>query len=415
MSAEPPTHQSPQSRRDLARGLVLVGVATMVGNGAAFLLSMVAARVLGPADFGAFGALIGILLILATIGISTQALAARRVATAGEHRAEVEGQLIRLATFVGASIIGFGIIAAWPLGLVFSIPWLAVATGIASLGFVIFGSAAMGIAQGREEHVRFSISFIALNGSRALGGIIGVLALSSVVGAGIGVLAGCIVGAFIAYRRVCPGAWSSSLRDGIGVELGHIVHALMVLFTLTNVDVLLARLFLSETGSSEYSVGVLLAKIAFFLPNAVVIVLFPKMSGQGSRRPVLIATALTAIVGIIITTVAFFLGPLVVRILGGVQYESMAGDMWLFALEGSAFALVQVLLYSRLAAQDRKAVIAVWVALASLVAIVSLWRNNSLVEIVTTVVGVSLVLAVVGLFLDHRGSTKYEIPIESAE
>lgn len=43
----------------------------MVGNGAAFLLSMVAARVLGPADFGAFGALIGILLILATIGIST--------------------------------------------------------------------------------------------------------------------------------------------------------------------------------------------------------------------------------------------------------------------------------------------------------------------------------------------------------
>jgi uncharacterized membrane protein YhaH (DUF805 family) len=93
----------------------------------------------------------------------------------------------------------------------------------------------------------------------------------------------------------------------------------------------------------------------------------------------------------------------------------MAGDMWLFALEGSAFALVQVLLYSRLAAQDRKAVIAVWVALASLVAIVSLWRNNSLVEIVTTVVGVSLVLAVVGLFLDHRGSTKYEIPIESAE
>ena len=205
------------------------------------------------------------------------------------------------------------------------------------------------------------------------------------------------------------------MRNGIGVELSHIVHALMVLFTLTNVDVLLARLFLSDTGSSEYSVGVLLAKIAFFLPNAVVIVLFPKMSGQNSRRPVLIATALTAMVGIAITLVAYFLGSLVVRILGGVQYESMAGDMWLFALEGSAFALVQVLLYSRLAAQDRKAVIAVWAALISLVAIVVLWRNDSLVQIVTTVVGVSLALAVVGLFLDQRGSSKYEIPIESAE
>lgn len=406
---------SPESRKDLAKGLVLVGVATMVGNGAAFLLSMVAARVLGPSEFGAFGALIGILLILATVGISTQALAARRVATAGTDRAEVEGQLIRLAALVGTGIAIGGIVAAWPLGAIFSIPSVAVATGIASLGFVIFGSAAMGIAQGREEHIRFSVSFISLNGSRALGGIIGVLALSSVVGAGIGVLIGCAVGAFIAYRRVCPGAWAAKVRDGIGIELSHIVHALMVLFTLTNVDVLLARLFLSETGSSEYSVGVLLAKIAFFLPNAVVIVLFPKMSGQTSRRPVLIATALTAMVGVVITVIAYFLGGLVVRILGGVQYESMAGDMWLFALEGSAFALVQVLLYSRLAAQDRKAVLAVWGALIALVAIVVLWRNDSLVEIVTTVVGVSLVLAVVGLFLDHRGSTKYEIPIESAE
>ncbi len=45
----------------------------------------------------------------------------------------------------------------------------------------------------------------------------------------------------------------------------------------------------------------------------------------------------------------------------------MAIDMWLFALEGSAFALVQVLLYARLAAQDRKAVIAVWIALVTLV------------------------------------------------
>ena len=159
----------------------------------------------------------------------------------------------------------------------------------------------------------------------------------------------------------------------------------------------------------------LLAKIAFFLPNAVLIVLFPKMSGQNSRRPVFIASGLTVAVGLVITAFAFFFGPLVVRILGGLQYESMADNMWLFALEGSAFALVQVLLYSRLAAQDKKAVLAVWAALIALVAIVALGRNDSLVSIVTTVVGVSLALAIVGLFLDSRGSPKYEIPIESAE
>ncbi|MCH9850977.1 MAG: oligosaccharide flippase family protein [Actinomycetia bacterium] len=424
-----------ESRSALAKGLILVGVATLVGNGAAFLLSMVAARVLGPDDFGAFGALVGILLILVTVAIAIQALAARRVATArsrgprsdesdshqyesnqaGPDHADVEGQLIRLAALVGLGIAVGGIIAAWPLGVIFSIPWLAVAAGIASLGFMIFGSAAMGIAQGREERTSFSIAFISLNGARAVGGIIGVIALSSIIGASLGILVGCAVGALIAYRKACPGTTFAPIRDGMGRELGHIVHALMVLFTLTNVDVLLARLYLSDTGSSEYSVGVLLAKIAFFLPNAVLIVLFPKMSGQNSRRPVFIASGLTVAVGLVITAFAFFFGPLVVRILGGVQYESMADNMWLFALEGSAFALVQVLLYSRLAAQDQKAVLAVWVALIALVAIVALGRNDSLVSIVTTVVGVSLALAIVGLFLDNRGSSRYEIPIESAE
>ena len=424
-----------ESRSTLAKGLILVGVATLVGNGAAFLLSMVSARVLGPDDFGAFGALIGILLILVTVAISVQALAARRVATArsrgpgSDHsesqqsesnetdpnRSDVEGQLIRLAALVGLGIAVGGIIAAWPLGNIFSIPWLAVAAGIASLGFVIFGSAAMGIAQGREERTSFSIAFISLNGARAVGGIIGVIALSSVIGASLGILVGCAVGALFAYRKACPETKFAPIRDGMGRELGHIVHALMVLFTLTNVDVLLARLYLSDTGSSEYSVGFLLAKIAFFLPNAVLIGLFPKMSGRNSRRPVYIASGLTVAVGFVITAFAFFFGPLVVRILGGVQYESMADNMWLFALEGSAFALVQVLLYSRLAAQDQKAVLAVWAALVALVAIVALGRNDSLVSIVTTVVGVSLALAIVGLFLDNRGSSKYEIPIESAE
>ena len=52
----------------------------MIGNGAAFLLTMIAARVLTPDEFGALGALLGMLVIISTISIATQALTARRVA-----------------------------------------------------------------------------------------------------------------------------------------------------------------------------------------------------------------------------------------------------------------------------------------------------------------------------------------------
>lgn len=407
---------TPTPRAALAKGLVFVGAATMFGNGAAFLLTMVAARVLTPEEFGALGALLGMLVIVSTISIAMQAMTARRVAVAHDaERTVVEGEAIRLSAYVGAAIIVVGGLLAWPLGSFFSIPPLAVATGMASLAFVVLGSAAMGVAQGREEHVRLSWAFIANQVGRALGGIIGVLVLQSVTGVGVGVLIGCAAGAFIAYRMICPGAWSAGLAWPVLIDFGHVVHALAVLFTLTNVDVLLARVFLTEAESGEYSVGVLLAKIAFFLPGAIIIVLFPKMTGGRSTRTVYLATGLTALVGLAITLFSFLFGDLVIRILGGAQYTELGSEAWLFALEGSAFALVQVLLYARLATQDRRAVIAVWVALVALVAIVSLWRHDTVAEIVTTVVAVALVLTVVGLIMDRRHAPDVPLPVESAE
>ncbi len=407
---------NPGSKSVMARGLIFVGAATLIGNGTAYLLSMVSARILDQADFGALGALLGLLVIIATLGISTQALTARRVSTAmASNRAEVEGQAIRLSVFVGLGIVVVAFIAAWPVSTIFAIPVVAVVTGIASLAFVVVGSAAMGIAQGREEHIKLSIAFIANGMGRALGGIVGVVVLQSVTGVGIGILVGCAVGAAISYQLICPRTFSKKLTDGIGVEFGHVAHALIVLFTLTNIDVLLARIFLTEDLSGEYSVGVLLAKIAFFLPNAIIIVLFPKMSAGDSTRAVYLATGMTAVLGLIITSVSLFAGELVIGILGGSQYEELGSEAWLFALEGSAFALVQVLLYARLAAQDRRAVLAVWGALVVLVVIVAGWRHNSVAEIVTRVLFVSLVLTVVGLFLDRRQAGKADMPIEAAE
>jgi O-antigen/teichoic acid export membrane protein len=405
----------PQTRAVLAKGLILVGVATLVGNGAAYLLSMVAARALTPAQFGALGALLGLLVIISTVALSTQALTARRVAVVTANRTEIEGEAVRLSVVVGATIAVGGLLVAWPLGSLFSIPPLAVAAGVASLGFTVVSSAALGIAQGREEHVKFSWAFIFVQLGRAIGGIIGVLALRSVEGVGVGVLIGCAVGAAIAYQMICPRTWGLKLSGDARAEFLHVVHALFVLFTLTNVDVLLARIFLTADESGEYSVGVLLAKIAFFLPNAIIIVLFPKMTSGNNRRAVFVATGLTACVGLVVTGFSFLFGDFVMRVLGGAQYTDLGSEAWLFALEGSAFALVQVLLYARLATQDKKAVISVWIALVVLVTAVAGWRHNSVAEIVTTVVAVSLVLTVVGLFMDRRSAPSMPIPVESAE
>ena len=408
-----------EPRSALAKGLIFVGVATLVGNGTAYALSMFAARVLDPADFGAFGALMGVLIIVSTLSIALQTMTARRVAVAGANRSEVEGQAVRLATYIASAIAVVGVIAAWPLGQLLAIPYLAMVLGLLSLSFVVLGTASLGIGQGREEHMRFSAGFIANGMGRAFVGIAFLLVFQSIEAAALGILIGCAVGALISYRIICPGAWAKSLSVGTYPEFGHVAHALVVLFTLTNIDVLLARVFLSEADSGEYSVGVLLAKIAFFLPNAIIIVLFPKMTSGDNRRAVFIATGLTALMGLGITLISLLFGSLVVRVLGGAQYIDLglADSAWRFALEGSAFALVQVLLYARLAAQDRRAVVLVWAGLIVLLVLVSTWFHDSVEQIVTTVVLVSLVLTVVGLLLDRRSSITGTViePIELAE
>ena len=420
------------SRRVLAQGLILVGVATLVGNGSAYLLSMVAARVLSPADFGAFGALTGLLIIIATLTIAMQTVTARRVAVAGvegagAERTDVERAALRVGILVGGAILIGGLLVSWPLGQALTIPPAAVLMGIASVAFVVVGCTAQGIAQGRQAHGRLSVTFM-LNGvARAAAGIVCVVVAGTVIGAAAGIMIGTAVGSalsFLLIRQPASGhatprpsgpSWGATWRAWAG-EFGHSTHALIVLYTLTNVDVLLARLFLTEADSGEYAVGVLLAKIAFFLPYAIVIVLFPRMSAQGSRRTVFLAAGLTAGVGVIITAVSVVAGSLVARILGGSQYPDLGGQMWLFALEGSAFALVQVLLYARLAAQDRRAVAAVWAALVVLVVVVVGWRHGSVTQIVTTVLAVSLLLTAGGLLLDvFRRRQDAPGPLEPAQ
>ncbi|HBJ72497.1 MAG TPA: hypothetical protein DDY88_02000, partial [Actinobacteria bacterium] len=180
-----------QPRAALAKGLVFVGVATLVGNGAAYALSMFAARVLDPAQFGAFGALMGVLIIVSTLAIALQTVTARRVAVATTNRAEVEGQSVRLAMYIAVAIMAIGIFAAWPAGELLAIPYAAMVLGLASLAFVVLGTASLGIAQGREEHLRFSSGFIANGVGRAIFGIAFLLIFDSIEAAALGILIGC--------------------------------------------------------------------------------------------------------------------------------------------------------------------------------------------------------------------------------
>ncbi len=188
---------------------------------------------------------------------------------------------------------------------------------------------------------------------------------------------------------------------GTGREVVHATYALGALFALSNVDVVLARHYLSAHEAGLYAVGAVVAKGAFWLPSVVPVIALPGLADPLRRRATAArALAAVALSASVLTVGAFAFGSLVVRMIGGSAYRELGDQVWLFAAAGSLLAVAQVLLYSRLATEDRRAIAPMWALVVVEAAVIGLWRHDSPTEIVAVVVSGALALAVAGAVVE---------------
>ena len=183
-------------------------------------------------------------------------------------------------------------------------------------------------------------------------------------------------------------------------ETLHVSHALVAMFTFTSFDVLVARALQDSEPAGQYAAGAILVKIAFWLPQAVVVAAFPLMSTRESgalRRAALLVAAL----GATLVLGAAVLGPSVVPPVLGPGYDVAASHAWLFVLVGVLESLAYLVVFDRLASRDRNAVWTVWAAVL-LVAVLATSVGRSPVALAWVLASVSLVLCVAGLLVPRR-------------
>lgn len=171
--------------------------------------------------------------------------------------------------------------------------------------------------------------------------------------------------------------------------------ALLGLYTLTNLDVVLARSLLPLEQSGHYAVGALVAKIAFFLPAFISYVLFPRMASTRPGRARRTAVLATLVLGVAMTAASVIVAPLFIWLAGGERYSGIESSLWLFALQGSIFALIQAIVYVRLSSEDRGSAILMAMGVLAFVMVVTLRMHHSVNEIVLTSILVGLAMAVV--------------------
>jgi O-antigen/teichoic acid export membrane protein len=399
----------------LGSGVIALAMAVM--NLTTYGFTMIAARVLGPEEYGALAAVMGLLLVFTVLSLGLQATAARRVSASPDpdhalHR-EVLSASNRSALALGVVALVLSPVIAMALNLG---SWgVAALVALTAVPITVMGGQA-GILQGERRWYPLALIYLTVGVGRIVLGTAALLLNASTGSAMIGVMLGAILPVVVGWwalrhpsrqRDLGPAApapdapparWA---RGGVLHETMHNSHALLAFFALSNTDVIIARITLHPHSAGLYAGGLILTKAVLFLPQFVVVIAFPSMSQQpSSRRMHVYSVGATLAIGLVTVAGVAVLSALAVVFIGGSQYSDLQGRLWAFALLGTVLALLQLMVYNVVARQHQRTVYVIWAAMAVLIAAAPLL--GSLDRLLTLVICVDTTLFVVLLLASLR-------------
>lgn len=357
-----------------------------MANVLGYVLTLVAARVLAPEDFGAFAALLSLIIIGNVAALSVQAVVARAAATGTSSNA-LAGLLWGLAA--GTLTVLLSPVITQALRLESVLPVVAVGVAVAALAAA---AGPIGVVQGCERSGALALLVGAQGTLRVVGGIVGLTTMRTVEAAIGGLAAGLVLAALLAWAAVRPRPPSPrSLRLR---EVASAATVLLGFVALTNADVIVARAVLDPVESGAYGAGAVITKVAFWLPQFVPLVAYARLSRHEHRAVALRLSLLTvAVLGALAVGVAGIAPEAVLRVVAGSRYLEIAPILWWFALLGALMAVAQVTVYAALARRDRPTTVLVWAALVGLVAVTA--GSTTITQVVSRASLVALVLVLV--------------------
>lgn len=381
----------------------------MIANACMYTVHLLAGGwFLGPGEYGEFAVLLSAMLVLGVPALALQVVLARAVVR-GYDPHGLRGLTIRTTLSVAALV-------AVAIPLVAMLARTGVVTTICALGaapFLTLIAAGQGVLQGRGE-------FRALGWVLAVVGFLRAAPTVGVLAAGAGPAGGLLAGtagaaasAVIVWVVVVwapvrsVAARSAPVPRDAGVSAAGVLRASqvqLVLIVATSVDLLLSRTVLGEDDAGVYALGAIATKVAFWLPQAIGVVFYPRLAdparSAGSLRT---AVRVVVAIGALLTVGAGLAGPLVPLVVGD-DYQALSGLLWLFAATGAALSVLQVALLSAIARdRTRIAGIAWAVAAGETVVIATAVHSVAALAVVAAVSGMLAATVTVTVCLRRFG------------
>ncbi|MEK8073698.1 polysaccharide biosynthesis protein [Rhodococcoides navarretei] len=341
-------------------GMGMVTAGSMFANVAAYLLQVLASRMLGVEGYGEFASLLAAQLVLAVPALALQSVVAREVVRGRSSRE------LRTLGYRCAAVVGVLALALAPaLSAAMDISMAATVSAVVAAPVLVLLAAEQGLLQGRGRFGALSVVLAAAGVGKVapavlvllLGGGPGSVLLATA--AGIGVVA---LGA-----RWTAGVPVNSVSETKVTVLAVLQasQVQLVLIAMSALDLVLARTLLSSNEAGLYAVGAVASKAAFWLPQAVGVVLYPRMANPlHSASAVRSALAVVAGLGTVLVIGGAVASPLLPLVVGD-TYSGVQNYVWLFVLQGACLAVLQSALLWAIAGERTHLAFVAWFALAA--------------------------------------------------
>ncbi|RRQ25898.1 polysaccharide biosynthesis protein [Rhodococcus sp. Eu-32] len=369
-------------------GMSMVTAGSMAANAASYLLHLPASRFLGLAGYAEFASLLAAQLVLAVPALALQSVVARDVVR-GRNSGELRSLGYRSAAVVAVLALVASPVVAWALqtGVLATVSALVVAPVLVVL------ATEQGLLQGSARFGTLSIVLAAAGLGKvvpavvvlAFGGGPGIVLAASAVGTSI-----VAVGARLATRTT-TGPSTSRLSV---VEVLAASQVQLALILLSSVDLVLVKALLDDDQAGLYALGAVATKAAFWLPQAVGVVLYPRMANpKQSASALRSALAVVAGIGAVLVVGCAVASPLLPLLVGD-AYAPVKGYVWIFALQGACLAVLQSGLLWAIAGNRTRLAAVAWVGLVvEVVLLVTV--ASTVVQFVTVAASVAAVCAAV--------------------
>ncbi|MEP6852409.1 MAG: hypothetical protein ABJA87_07120 [bacterium] len=382
---------------------VLVAVATTVANLLGYAFNAVMSRTLGVAGYGELASLLAVVVVATVAGTALQAVIARRLSAHGDAAGLVPTILLvaTVVTVVTAALSPL-LKAFLDIGTYPPVWWTAAFLLPTTLAF-----GGQGLLQGAGRFRAFGALVVAVQLARLVGGVVAAVtgtgtSVALAVGTGTTLLVVSVAAPLVLppgrLGRAGVGRFGAALLRDVARDITPILGVLV----LSNLDLLLARHYLSDHDSGLYAAGNLVTRAAFWGPAFVILVTYPRLAvpeyraaalRHGTRWLVIIA-----VVGLAASVVAAGTVPLLL----GAEYGQVSHLVWLFAAAGLALVGTQFAVFAGLAVHDRRLGRVVWLAVAAECAVVALGAHHSIQQIITTALGCGLALLAVSVLVELR-------------